>query len=283
MDLIKLEMWVTPKQDWVLSRPFPGILIVFHSPNTIPEFVSSNIIEIGWNTLNEVKFSKINIEMLGSDYDTNCYEYDLDYKYGNFNMRSDCITHCFYDYIMKKCDYGDNIPGSSFLLREDTLKYKKGCIEFEENYNPRMCYVNKFDPAHEDCKDLCRPDCKSNYYIYENKRKEWESRDMPEKDHFYLSLSHNSYPDIVIKYLPKTTFISFVCSFGGLLGMWVGLSFLTMLDEGLKVTVSFIKKPIYYFCPNFNFNYIMNQNNQFHTENIPSVSSLPFTKSQRKL
>ena len=38
-------------------------------------------------------------------------------------------------------------------------------------------------------------------------------------------------PDIIIKYLPQTTFLSLVCNFGGLLGMWLGLSVLNIFES----------------------------------------------------
>ena len=168
--------------------------------------------------------------MLGNGYDTNCYEYDLDYKYGNFNMKSDCITHCFYGYIMKKCDYGHEIPGSTFLLREEALKYMNGTIGLKKE-----CYEDSAHSAYAECSVLCRPDCNFTYYVYENAARQWETWDIPKIDEFYFNLNHNSNPDIVIKYLPQTTFLSFVCSFGGLLGMWLGFSFLTFLDEGIRI------------------------------------------------
>ncbi len=39
----------------------------------------------------------------------------------------------------------------------------------------------------------------------------------------------------MIQYLPQTTFISFVCNFGGLLGMWLRLSVVTILSETLNL------------------------------------------------
>ena len=48
-------------------------------------------------------------------------------------------------------------------------------------------------------------------------------------------------PDFIIRYIPELTFISFVCNFGGLLGMWLGVSFLSIINYFKIVLVKFLK------------------------------------------
>ena len=44
-------------------------------------------------------------------------------------------------------------------------------------------------------------------------------------------VEHNAMPDILIKYIPETSLISFVCNFGDLLGMWLGLSIISRFND----------------------------------------------------
>ena len=59
-----------------------------------------------------------------------------------------------------------------------------------------------------------------------------------------LKLKPSRLPTVQINYLPKITFISFVCNFGGLLGMWLGMSFLTVLNEVVNAFDKFISMKI---------------------------------------
>ena len=50
-------------------------------------------------------------------------------------------------------------------------------------------------------------------------------------DSIYLKIKHGVSPDMIIRHLPETTLISVICNFGGILGMWLGLSVLTITEE----------------------------------------------------
>ena len=50
-------------------------------------------------------------------------------------------------------------------------------------------------------------------------------------------------PDIFIRSVPEITFIQFVCSFGGLMGMWLGISILVIFDDICKIIILFISNP----------------------------------------
>ena len=77
------------------------------------------------------------------------------------------------------------------------------------------------------CENQCRPDCKFSYYSIDKQRKSKKDWDR------YLYLLHSPMPDLIIKYTRQMTFIAFVCNFGGLLGMWLGLSILTVCESSL--------------------------------------------------
>ena len=68
----------------------------------------------------------------------------------------------------------------------------------------------------------------------------------------FFSLFHNGYPDIVIEYIPEISLIAVIGNFGGLLGMWLGVSVLSSLD----ITINLTKHIRKLFIKNFNNNII---------------------------
>src|SRR5437868_13850491 len=66
--------------------------IALHSPNTFAEEKDFTMLDIKQSQF--YSYSQINTELQGYGYDTNCFDYDIDYKFQNFDMRYDCILNC---------------------------------------------------------------------------------------------------------------------------------------------------------------------------------------------
>ena len=210
---------------WLPQQIVPEIKISMHSPNTLP--LLRDFLVIPTHIPSTVQFSQIKTELLGSDYDTNCQEYNLDYKYANFNMRSDCITDCFQK---RKQNCGRRgLANTGDLFRVEFLKQNRN-LKFEDFCDDFQVYIR----IKSSCLELCRPDCNFDYYSYERKDSTFKSKN--EGIEFYLAHSH--LPDVILKYSPQVSFISFWCSFGGLLGMWLGLSILTISESCLNILFS---------------------------------------------
>jgi hypothetical protein len=212
--------------DWFPSNAIEEINLSIHSPNSFPKLNNKFFNTLDINKNYHIRFSQINTELLGSGYDTNCYDYDLDHKYLNYSMRSDCITKCFLNFIRNKCNVSGFFYLSDILLRSEILNRDRP-MSFQSN----ECIEKYLITAEIKCEDKCQLDCKFKYYSYELTNTDLGNFKNFQKFSFYLQ--HNHLPDIVVQYLPQTTFISFVCYFGGLLGMWLGISFLTILNDSL--------------------------------------------------
>ena len=46
-----------------------------------------------------------------------------------------------------------------------------------------------------------------------------------------LKINHNEMPDITIRYIPEMPLLTFICNFGGILGMWLGISFYSIVEN----------------------------------------------------
>ena len=174
------------------------------------------------------------MKFLEGDYDRTCKNYDLDDQ-GGIKMRTDCILDC----IMKH--YGDNctyhvIKGSMYLMRKRQLPRES------TKYNCRMLtelILTDFDQVQLKCQLQCKGECYQAQYLYETKFisnklvQPSYNRDKPVR----INLIRNGLPDVSIDYMPEMTFISLVCNFGGLVGMWCGISVLACM----KNMVAFIK------------------------------------------
>ena len=134
-------------------------------------------------------------------------------------FHSDCVNDCYQDKMRHLCKSDRGFFISLSLLRKDQLLNK--------NQTLKSCYdpdFNKFNfTLYMDCNKICKVECNFIYYPYEI-----EIIEHPEHQ---LRIRHGEYPDIFVEHLPETTFIGFVCNFGGLLGMWLGLSLFTIFNN----------------------------------------------------
>ena len=76
--------------------PFGIFFLSVHSSNSLPNNLDGNYHLIQLGQIFNIRYSRMYTNLLGHNFDTNCFEYNLDYNYSNFNMRSDCITWCYH-------------------------------------------------------------------------------------------------------------------------------------------------------------------------------------------
>ena len=82
----------------------------------------------------------------------------------------------------------------------------------------------------EECQKKCPDECHQEYYFLDLKMTEKLSDSIPLKNRsIELNIVPSSRPKIIITHLPEMTLMSLVCNFGGLLGIWLGLSVLDTL------------------------------------------------------
>ena len=225
----------------------PGDLsLSIHSPNSIPNYPA--LLQIDPKKAHDFYYSQVNTELLGEGYDTNCFNYDLDYKYANFNLRSDCLSSCIEDTVEKYPVFN----GQKLSCR--TTNYPLRYEMFKMNEHINICYPNNsiyyaslpmamkklITSLEYNCTQKCRMDCNYRYYILEHK--EMEIKNYKNYLGTLITIRHGNLPDILIKYLPQTTFLSFICNFGGLLGMWLGLSILAICQDSSNILIKIIQK-----------------------------------------
>ena len=198
------------------------IKVALHSPNTFLELNDRNFEILDLNSTFTITYTQLSTKLLDHNYDTNCFNYDLDYKFHNNNMRSDCLTWCYQEKL-NEVHHSKKLFPTGSLYRNDVLSKIQNISIAEENYHSIRSSIKKFT---EYCHDKCRKDCTFIYYSVDYKGDTFRIYSGEEIDFVGIDLVilHSNLPDIFITYLPKISFLSLVCDFGGLMGMWLGFS-----------------------------------------------------------
>ena len=224
----------------VLQKSFPYELyyyyIAIHSPNNLPDFhkgVTFKVIDTDKETT--IKYSELRIKRLGKGWDTDCYNYKNDNNYSYYRMRSDCVNDCYQDKLRKICKVDRGLFISTSLIRKDYLRdgHNK-IISCNDTIYNREAFSIK-----QDCFKVCKVECNENYYPIEI-----EDNDSIHNYSFNsINIHHSQHPDIFIEHIPELNLISFLCEFGGLLGMWLGWSIFDIVNDlfNLIYKISFKK------------------------------------------
>ena len=234
-----------------------GLKFAMHSPDELPFLTVDSFIDIKAYHFSEIAYNRWKTVLLGSRYKTNCRVYDMNDRH--HRMRSDCIKYCMNRKQNRCCHKFSN----SSISHDSTNKTCVDCIgltealwtkdSFDERKEIKVCnhygisnsrhqneYLCTQSPTFESkCQSECQVKCTNRYYNYEVKSVSKHGLIADgQKDLTFIRIVHNQMPDQLIEHIPEMTFIQFFSNLGGLTGMWLGLSALSVLNYGL----SFINK-----------------------------------------
>ena len=237
LDYIRFEVNMQTK--WFPPSLDNNFYLVFHSAKSMPELEFMNLIKV-----NPLSFNLITFNKLFSIKYEDCIEYG---QYGQNvqdefpSIRSDCLTLCMLTIMNKTfgsvfARWSINPLTKSVIKHLDDIRFNRDRQrEYFENFNR-----NKF---YRYCERQCEQDCDEYYYSYDVKS--MGNKLYKIKQGFYhafdIAIQHNRLPDVLVRHMPEMTFIAFVSNFGGLLGMWLGMSALIIFDNILSFTKRIIK------------------------------------------
>jgi hypothetical protein len=163
--------------------------LLYHDPKQLPSLTFTDNVAYD--------FSAIIVKRLPPPYDSNCFDYENSKL---FKSRGQCINDCIFKKILKKYDC---IPRESVnvLTLYDNM-----------TLDSTFCVDNNFeDFSEEDCSDQCLKPCEEIFFISFQKQ--------------VNKLVANELQDIIYTNNIYMTFIYFMSSIGGLLGLWNNVSF----------------------------------------------------------
>lgn len=171
--------------------------------------------------------------------------------------------------------------GNKIQMRRSVLPtYSKNRTCY--NVDRRRPYVYYY--LREVCNQKCKEECYQAYYLLENKQTRTLNK------HTYpiypavfslvvVSLEPSSMPNVIVNHLPEMTFLSVFCSFGGLMGMWLGVSILATIDNLLRII-----KIAYYKIVSVNFNLNLGkQKNHYKYSRIYNINRIFVINSNNRI
>jgi len=198
----------------MIANPFVIKRVYIHDSNILPVF-SKNIlhsVKIQNSGFSFSVLSKLNIiKRLEAPYDTNCVNYD---NFKTIKSREHCINNCYIETLTNKfkCFNEYLYDFASFANIENYTNFKK-CDSV----------INESLIDMRECHNRCKFNCIEKSFISVNAK----GRELSSKrnvDEITFEGRHH----MNFNYLPQMTFFQYLITFGGLLSLWSGMSFIHM-------------------------------------------------------
>ena len=213
-----------------------GIYVSLHSANLLPDYKEGQTFQkIQNGKVNLISYSEIHTTLLPSPYETNCKTYEMETN--EQNMRSDCVMKCITNRILKECDLKclnswDNYNPIREMNAHEYYDYPIcDSDKFKINGSMVGCVGWKQAEFEAICEKICPKNCFEIHYDFVIRPQSW-GRDW---DVYGLKIIHDQHPDQIVDHRPIMTWLELVSSCGGLLGMWLGVSFAIIFEQVLSI------------------------------------------------
>jgi hypothetical protein len=192
----------------VVSVNHSKSLIYIHDSNTLPSYSTSKLpsIRVTKNKF-RISFNKEHFERLPPPYESNCQYYS-----GKIKSRDQCINELIYDFILQNgC-----LPRNHELLTYVVIDYNYS------KFNYSLCINETKTVELKLFEGYCRESCIEDFYEF------YESLDGISNGTYILETINSQYISFI--YSPKMEFMQFIVNFGGLIGLWQGISLNNLKD-----------------------------------------------------
>jgi hypothetical protein len=185
---------------------------LIHQSGTPPHF-TRNKIEIINSSATRIDISSINNKLLPFPHSTDCYDYTREAKLVNgYNSREDCVVKHLERKEFAKCGCNKRWSYRAF----DEQNFSHICPESVKcNFDSKI----EMNSLEKICKNNCYNEYYLDHFIYIKSLYEYKLFDIKGLGYYKL-LKY----EIIFTYLAKMNFVEYLCSVGGLVSMWFGIS-----------------------------------------------------------
>ena len=222
LNLKSIQIRVEFPKTWFPFDKDIGISLAIHSPNIIPGRHSFDKLTQNSNYNNY--FSKIEDIRL-ENYDNCINRGDI---LNESNTRNYCLDKCFESYIGYEC-----IAIYNLLNKKQSLRRNQLPITFTLDWDLwTNCWklISKIEQSRS-CTTMCKEDCYQAHYFVDNEEEANIITNLRNQNpisttnnDITLTLQPNGRPNIIIEHFAEMTLLSLICNFGGLVGMYLGIS-----------------------------------------------------------
>ena len=213
--------------------------VSLHSPNILPDYKRENTFQkLKMGKYNFIAYSESQTRLLPTPYETKCRVYGLNNSREQ-DMRSDCINKCIARKLTEKFYINCFWFTDKLIRRENLFEFAQAHICDWNKYDmiSRNNISNEYVDLETPCDEGCPRNCLESFYAYDVSVPKGNFLLEDHPNYFSISIEHNRFPDQVIEHKPIMEWITLVSDFGGLLGMWLGLSvvfvFNSLIDKFL--------------------------------------------------
>ena len=204
-----------------VNRTFPYNYLSISENSKYPEFWSS-FFALEFSTENYITLKRKVDEKLGEPYNS-CWEEDAlresdsdliqeIIKLNDFYNRNMCYQLCSFKYISRK----HNCSIKSIYDLENS-----------ENKQPCRKNLNPSDFESKKCHDECPFPCRTSSFSYQVEKLKSENLS---NHSFLLEIDYDDYKYSLTSQIPKTKITDLAAKLGGILGLFVGLKFLSFIE-----------------------------------------------------
>ena len=238
--LIKLEMkFQHNEHDFPISEYYTGDFhIAVHSANYLPKYVrEETFMALKMREMNVISFHEIRTRLLEPPFDTSCKWYDLTQTKNN--MRSDCVRKCI-DQELIQLDPTTNciFTAQNFKLvrREnlDNFGYLELCDYPNYTQEHQKEVIRLLIELEHRCQGDCPSNCREKFYEFSIEVIKVHAN-IKYDNEFGVLVMHDRFPDQLVEHKPIMSWIELMSNFGGLLGMWLGLSVAFLFEYAISL------------------------------------------------
>jgi hypothetical protein len=206
-----------------------------HSPFMVPALHTTDFVNLESGKRYQIFFAKTITHSLKYPHKSNCSDYGIETSM-KFPSQWKCYQNCVSGFRKKSCGCLTNQLDDSFLLDEITPN-DRFCKNFDA-FKGDCLKSDSDEELFEFCNKICPVGCIEDHYNYVISNINYHSDDIK------IQITHStSSKDTIVKHAPNMSTSVYFANLGGIAGLWLGLSILTLYDYCEKI-VKFLQKKI---------------------------------------